>query len=235
MKKRLVFAICGCMLMLAACGNAKETVTTSEVEAKEVAAEPKLTAPETQEMQAGSDAEAGVITDNTITADLFEITMPEEFSGLFEAEVSEGRIDVYHKESREAGFPGLIFSIWARKSPSEFAGGPYMKVGELTAADGTSSEVVKGEATEVQWDYNQEEPESFGKMYDAFGSIIENMTATNGGTFMCGAGMKGEELYADTLAQLIDIINNGATFKFFLYQRFTTMQRHIADIFDKFI
>ena len=71
MKKRLVFAICGCMLMLAACGNAKETVTTSEVEAKEVA------------------------------ADLFEITMPDEFSGLFEAEVSEGRIDVYHKESRQ--------------------------------------------------------------------------------------------------------------------------------------
>ncbi len=215
MKKRLFFAICGCMLVLiAACGNTQEVPAANEVETKEetTQTESTTTTPETQDSQTQTE-ESGIITDNTITTDLFEITMPEEFSGLFEAEVSEGRIDVYHKESREAGFPGLIFSIWARKSPSEYAGGPYMKIGELVAADGTNYDVVKGEATEVQWDYNQEEPESFGKIYDAFGSIVENMTATNDGKFMPGAGMKGEELYADTLSTLIDIINNGANEK----------------------
>ena len=239
MKKRFVLALCGCMLVLAACGNAQEVPATNEVETKEetTQTEAATTTPDNQETQDQTE-ESGTITDNIITADLFEITMPDEFSGLFEAEVSEGRIDIYHKESREAGFPGLIFSVWARKSPSEYAGGPYMKIGELNAADGTSYDVVKGEATEVQWDYNKEEPEDYGKIYDSFDKIIESMTATNGGTFMRGAGMKGDDLYAYTLATLIDVINDGADEKKLVDMGFATdyngiMLTHGDDVLSK--
>lgn len=145
----------------------------------------------------------------TVTTDLFEITMPEELSGIYEAETEEGMISIYHKASREAGFPGLAFIIWAREVPSEYAGGPYKKVGELVS-DGRYYDVVKGEATEVQWDYNEEEPEDFTKLYNAADSIIENMRATNDGTFMYGAGTKGEELYGYTLSQFKDALESGA-------------------------
>ena len=217
MKKKLIVLTTGMMIALTACGqavgNTTDEAVPSEAGQNEQAVQTESEAQNSEQTQAQTDESANVITDNVITGDLFEITMPEEFSGLFEAEVGEGSIHIYHKASREAGFPGLIFSIWARKSPSEYAGGPYVKVGELVTSDGTNYDVVKGEATEAQWDYNQEEPEDFGKIYDAFGSILENMTATNDGTLMLGAGMKGEDLYPYTLATLIDALNEGSTDK----------------------
>lgn len=207
MKKKSLLVIIGMVLALTACGQAAET--TGEVPATTENAQVETTVEEKTADNTESASNENVITDNVISSDLFEITIPDELSGLFEAEVSEDRINIYHKASREAGFPGLVFAIWARKSPSEYAGGPYYKRGEILSADGDFYDVVKGEATEVQWDYNQEEPEDFEKIYQAAESIIENMTATNGGSFFYGSGMKGEDLYPYTLATFIDALTMG--------------------------
>ncbi len=206
MKKRVLVTVIGLALALTACGQAAET-TAPASQPTETTAE---AAPaETQTTETSENTEnSNVITDNVITTDLFEVTIPDEFSGIFEAEVSEGRVDIYHKASREAGYPGLIFAIWARKSPSEYAGGPYYKKGEIFGNEGDFYDVVKGEATEVQWDYNQDMPEDFDKLYNAADSIIENIKATNG-TFVYGAGMKGEDLYEYPIAALIEALQNG--------------------------
>ena len=161
------------------------------------------------------DDTSAVVTDNVIDTDLFEITIPDEFSGVFEAEISERtkesqRVDIYHAESRKEGFAGLIFSVWARKVPSEFSGGPYVKVGELVSADGTYYDVVKGYASEIQTDYNKEVPGDYVRMYDAADSIIEGIKGIDGSTFMYGAGKAGEDLYGYTLATLIEALSDGA-------------------------
>ncbi len=52
-------------------------------------------------------------------------------------------------------------------------------------------------------------PEDFEKIYESKMSIIENMTATNGGVFTFGAGTKGEDLYADTLSSFIGLLKDG--------------------------
>ncbi|SEL20673.1 hypothetical protein SAMN04487770_10758 [Butyrivibrio sp. ob235] len=227
MEKRLVAATLGLVFVLSACGQTGGTEVGTSQPAETTAQETEVaeTTEEPEEAEASEETEAAdeesseegekdenseVITDNVITADLFEVTIPDEFSGIFEAEVSEGRVDIYHKQTREEGFPGLIFSIWARETPSEYAGGPYMKKGELFDKDGASYDVVKGEATEIQWDYNKDMPEDFRKLYDAAEDIIKNITATNGGTFSYGAGMKGKDLYAYTLSDFIDALNEGA-------------------------
>ncbi len=205
MKKRNLVLVIGMVLALSACGQAVETGG----EAIETANPSENTvSTDTTASETNSNTE-NVITDNVISSDLFQIVMPDEFSGLFEAEASEDRIDIYLKEARAEGFPGLIFSVWARKSPSEYAGGPYYKKGEMISADGELYDVVKGLATEIQWDWNKEEPAEFTIIFDAADSIIENMTATNGGTFMPGAGMKGEDLYSYTLSAFIDALNLG--------------------------
>ncbi len=207
MKKKNVLLVIGMVLALTACGQAAEVPaqTTEVTEPAQESAPVEEKTEDTTETASNSN----VITDNVITTDLFEVTIPDELSGLFEAEVSEGRVDIYHKETRAAGFPGLVFAIWARKTPSEYAGGPYYKMGEILTSDGEFYDVVKGEATEVQWDWNEEEPADFEKIYQAADSIIENITATNGGSFFYGAGMKGEDLYAYTLSAFIDALNMG--------------------------
>ncbi len=48
-EKKTVLAICGCMLMLAACGNASETVSANEVAQKEETAQVEQVTPATQE------------------------------------------------------------------------------------------------------------------------------------------------------------------------------------------
>ena len=63
--------------------------------------------------------------------DLFEITIPDDLRGIVDVEVSSDRIDIYHKESKDGGFGGLEFAIWAVSVPREYAGGPYTKIGEL--------------------------------------------------------------------------------------------------------
>ena len=154
------------------------------------------------------DPDATVVTDNVIDCDLFELTMPDDLAGLFEAQVSEDSISIYHKESVDAGFGGHVFTVWARKIPLEFSGGPYIKVGEIVDKDGNLYDVVEGLPSEVQWDYNEEEPADFEALDNAKNDIIAGIKGINGATYMHGAGMKGEDLYSYRLKIMYEDVKN---------------------------
>ena len=216
MNKKLVVGLLALTLTMCGCAEAKDggdaapEAETATSEAASTEASTEAEEPEKEAESEASEETSDAAASNVIATDLFEITIPEEFAGIYEADVTEGQISIFHKESKDAGFGGLAFSVWARKLPSEFAGGPYIKIGELVAGDGTRYEVVKGEATEVQWDYNQDMPEDFEKLYGAMDTILESITATNGGTYMQGAGMKGEDIYGYFLSNIAEVIGGGA-------------------------
>ena len=114
--KNKVFTLLTCsMLLLSACGanntdNSVDTETAEEVESAET---------QTTEDDATA-AETGEVLSNS----LFSITMPAELEGIYEAEVEDQQITLYHKESKDAGFNGMAYTIWAREMPPEFYGGP---------------------------------------------------------------------------------------------------------------
>ena len=183
--KGIALIICS-MLLLSACGadkadNAQETKTT--------------------ETQATENTAENTAAGEKISNKLFEITMPADLEGVYVSDVKDDQITIYHKESKDAGFDGMVFTIWARPLPSEFAGGPYTKKGELTDADGKRYEVVLGQATEVQWDYEKytEMPDDFQKLYDSTEDILAGMTGVDGATFEYLAGTKGEDLYGNII------------------------------------
>ncbi len=159
----------------------------------------------TQDASNGSETTsqaAGEIVSNR----LFSLTMPAEFSGLYETETGDNYIYVYHKESKAAGFGGFEFGVRAYASPAEYGGGPFEKIGEVTSADGTLYDIVRYFESEIQTDYEKEEPESYRKIYDAADSILSKLTATEGNSFSYGAGTKGADLYKDILQKHITAI-----------------------------
>ncbi len=186
-----MLAIGLCAATLAGCNN---VTVTNEAPTADT---PKETAPEEDKTPTG-----------TYAADNFEITIPAELSDIVEVEVSADRIDVYHKESKDAGFGGLEYSVWAVAVPKEYAGGPYIKVGELSGD--STFDVVRGEATEIQWDYELPDmPDDFKKIYDAKDTVFASITGINGYTYEAGAGAKGEGLYDDVLAKYVQAVNEG--------------------------
>lgn len=196
MKKRtfsMVMSIGLCFSLLTACSN---VTVTSEAPAADT----------TEEAAPAEDTAAT----GTYAADNFEITIPAELADIVDVEVSADRIDVYHKESKDAGFGGLEYSVWAVAVPRVYAGGPYIKVGELSGEGESTYDVVRGEATEIQWDYNLPEmPADFQKIYDARDAVFASITGTNGYTYEAGAGTKGEDLYGDVLAKYVQAVNEG--------------------------
>ena len=155
-----------------------------------------------------ASAEEAKETSNIYSTDMFEITLPDDLKDIADVEVSSDRIDVFHRESKDAGFGGLEFSIWAVEVPKEYAGGPYKKIGEINSENGRTFDVVKGEATEIQWDYNLEEMSAdFEKICDSTDGIISTITGINGYTYLAGAGMKGEDLYGDVLEKYVQAVN----------------------------
>ncbi len=184
MKNKIFALIMCCGLLLTGCGD------------KEAESQPTDTVDKTTE-----EATIEAATGEEISNSLFTITLPAECSGLYVAETSDEDITIFEKEAKDAGFGGMVFTICARKTPSEYAGGPYMKKGELTDADGNKYDVVLGTATEVQWDYEKytDMPEAFAKIYDASEDIVASMVGNNGATFEYGAGTKGEDLYGNII------------------------------------
>ena len=174
-----------------------------------------VTGDSSQSNQSQSDSKAdGSQTDDSkddvveYSNDLFKIKLPAELDEIAEVDTESDKMYVYYKEAKDAGFNGLAFIVWAAKSPSEYAGGPYEKVGELSSENGDIYNVVKGYATEVQWDYNEPEmPEGFAKLYDAADSVVESLEGINGYTYTYEAGTKGEDLYNTVLSQYVKAVN----------------------------
>ena len=195
MKKKVLTLLVSTMFVLSACGAADTDATTTD------------TAPAEESGEAAASEAAGTEVSNS----LFTLTLPAECDGTYEAETTDDQITIYHTESKDAGYGGMAFTVWAREIPSEFAGGPYTKKGELTAADGTKYEVVLGYATEVQWDFEKSEqaPEAYDKLYNAAEDVVKNMTGANGATFEYGAGTKGEDLYGDILTKYKTAFDEG--------------------------
>ncbi len=195
MKKRTKTAVFLLIASLALAGCSQDTQNSSDIN----------TGSETQE-NAVTEGIAAASKDEIISNKYFSITMPSEFSGLYEVETGDDYICIYHKESRDAGFNGYEFGVRAYASPSEYVAGPASKIGELVAKDGTIYDIVRCLETEIQTDYEKEEPESYVKIYDAAEDILKNLTATEGNTFTYGAGMHGKDLYTDILQKHITAI-----------------------------
>ncbi|MBR1623402.1 MAG: hypothetical protein IJ675_05775 [Pseudobutyrivibrio sp.] len=166
-----------------------------------------------------STTNSEVTTDDTATnADgveisnsLFTITVPAEFKDIMDSEVKDNQITIYHKKYKKDGFGGMAFTVWARELPSDMAGGPYEKRGELTDANGNKYEVVIGYPTELQWNYEESEemPEEFAKLSAAAEDVVESLTGVNGATFEYGAGTTGEELYGDIIKKYKTAVEEG--------------------------
>ncbi len=219
MKRKLAIILSGTMVILSGCTQqaalpdsvsapATEEAQATETEVQEDATEAAEQTEETTEEAAEEPAEeATEAVSSTLSSDYFELTIPEDLVDIVSTDVSGDRIDVYHKESKDAGFGGLIFSIWAVPVPKQYAGGPYTKIGEITGENGEEFDVVRGSATEIQWDYNiPDMPDDFKKIYDAADSIIASLTGINGYTYAEGAGMKGEDLYTGVLAKYVTAV-----------------------------
>ena len=206
MKRRALSIIMTAIMAasLTACGSAETSTTQSTVEV----AENQQTPEEIGETEtAKADAPE---TSNVFSNKYFEITIPEDVVDLAEVQVDDDCINIYDKESRDAGFGGLIVTLWAVPVPKEYAGGPYMKIGELKNDSNDICDMVRGEATEIQWDYNVEEmPENFKKLVDSVDTIIASIKGTNGFEYAEGAGTKGADLYASVLAKYVTAVNEG--------------------------
>lgn len=189
---------------LTACGSSKTFTEQSSVET----AENQQAAEEISDTEtAKADTPA---SSNVFSNKYFEITIPEDVVDLAKVDVSDDRIDIYDKESSDAGFGGEIISYWAVPVPKEYAGGPYTKIGELSNGDSDTCDMIRGEATEIQWDYNAEQmPENFSKLNDSVDTITASITGINGYEYKADAGTKGADLYASVLAKYVTAVNEG--------------------------
>lgn len=186
MKKKVFALFVSSMLLMSACG-ANETE--------------KATVDSTTEQEVTSTKQETSSDEVELSNKLFTITIPAKYEAIMDSEVTDNQITVFHKESKDAGFGGMAFTIWAREIPNDLAGGPYEKRGELTDSDGNKYEVVIGYATEVQWDYEKsvEMPEEFAELSGLAEDVVKSLTGVNGATFEYGAGTTGEELYGNII------------------------------------
>jgi len=225
MKRKTTLLILGMTIALAACGSqqaakepagqeaaAEQAVTedtkeTIEVKETEATAEDNASAEAVEEYE----DDTNYVEDMELSTDLLTITVPEEFKGKFLAAIDGEYISFYDKESHESGFGGYAFSVVVDKDKDIMPGGMYTKVGELVTAQGERYDVCKGYPSDVQWDYTKQDemPENYGKLYNSADLFIENAKAVGDGTFMYGAGIKGEDLYQYTVSRYLDAINEG--------------------------
>ena len=144
----------------------------------------------------------------TIKNNLFSISLPQELSEFSEFKKEKDKIEVYHIDSKKAGFGGFAFGIKAYKNPADHAVLPgSRKVGELTDKNGVLYDVVLKYPTDVQYDYTKSStpPESFKRLYDIAESV--DINGVNGSTYYKNQGMKGEDLYKSVLEKYITAIN----------------------------
>ena len=204
MKRTGILALLiGSSMALSACAGLQIPAANGPAAAEETPAAETAAAEE-----AVPAAEAGRITNK-----LFSFVMPEELAGTYNVEISaeDDSVWLIDRASAEADFGGRAFGIYYAKDPGQYGMMPGgVKAGELTAADGTVYDILFARPTDVQYDYSQgEEPEAYRKLYEAGDTVIQNLEALDGGTYVYGGGTKGEDLYADELAKHVQAIEEG--------------------------
>lgn len=196
-RTKLLALLIGGSMMLSACAGIQAPA------AEAPAAEPAAT-----EEPAAATEETAVIANK-----LFSFTMPEELAGLYDVEINEEDDSVWliDKASAEANCGGYAFGIYYSDDPGYYAMMPGgTKAGELTAADGTIYDIILAHPTDVQYDVTLgEEPEDYRKLYEAGDKVIQELSALDGGTYVYGAGTRGEDLYGDILARHVKAIEEG--------------------------
>ena len=149
-----------------------------------------------------------------LSNEIFSIEVPSKFDGLYDTEIDEHTINIIDKESKDAGNPGWVFGIQTFENPSDYAGGPVEKVGELKLNNGKSYDVVLSYPTESQFGFNadgtnKEMPEKYKSLRDARQDIVKTVVGKAGEKISLGAGMKGEDLYKDVLNKYLTAIKEG--------------------------
>ena len=146
--------------------------------------------------------------DVIIKSNLFCITIPEKLKGSFGTKKEKGKISVFHKASKKAGFGGFAFGIKVYKNPADHAVLPgSRKLGELRDKKGVLYDVVLKHPTDVQYDYTKSPvpPEDFKMLYELGDNI--NIKGINGAMYFKNQGMMGKDLYKDILKKHLMAIN----------------------------
>ena len=145
----------------------------------------------------------------TLSNKVFSISPDKQFDNQYTTKVADTYIELYDVESVSKGNPGLLFAICAFENPSDWAGGPHEKVGELTLNSGKLYDIIIGYPTESQFGFDTTEmPAKYKAMYDARFDIAKTVTGLNGEKIDMGAGAKGENLYKDILNAHLDVLKN---------------------------
>lgn len=218
--KRMLVAVLGCVVVLAGCGSSNtadsaeaqstaenvETMTLSETGAVDETDEVS-TESAGGEFSLGEELtpdDNGVISNGFIT-----ITMPSEYKGTYLAYNYENDINIYDKASNEAGYGGFIFGVSAADDYAKY-GGMRTKIGELTEKNGKLYHILISYPSEVQWDYTKSEemPESYKAINDKVREIASTVTSADGGTYVDGAGTKGEDIYGALVKDIKGKIEN---------------------------
>ena len=99
-----------------------------------------------------------------LSNNIFKVDMPKRFEGLYDTKVNDVAVNFYDKECISQGHPGWVFGIYVYQNPSDWAGGPIEKIGELQLNDGRLYDVVIVYPTESQFGFDREMP----NLYDIF-------------------------------------------------------------------
>lgn len=153
--------------------------------------------------------EKGQESGQTISNNLFSVTMPSDTKGLYQVIKKDNGIFIYHKESKKDGFGGFAFGIKAYKKPSEHAMMPGgRKLGELSDKKSHLYDIVLVQPTDVQYNYIKGESKSYNKLYNLAQTIDNNISGSHKWKYCNKQGMIGKDLYNDIIQKHITAIKD---------------------------
>ncbi len=138
---------------------------------------------------------------DTVSCSLFSITLPAGADYVVEKE--KNSISVYDREAKESNWGGFAFNVTAYAKPSDYSGMMDAKIGEMTTSSGKVYDIVVRYPSDVQYDVEKysDMPANYESLYYGSEDILKTLESGKGGSYVAGAGMKGEELYGDVLAK----------------------------------
>ena len=120
--------------------------------------------------------------EETVSCDLFSVTVPEEIAQICDTETGSDSISFYEKISHEK-YGGFVGSIELYESVSEYGMIPnYRRGGIIQKDDGSKLDVVLVYPSDVQFDFeNQDSIDHYGQIRDAFREqIVPSLEAVEG-------------------------------------------------------